>query len=269
MRRNLPRAAQKSGFKNTRSKFVFTILNYLPQMGTSVEDQKIVWHATSSEIWVTITVIFSGFCPTEPYDFLASTQKRGATRYQRKSGYDIAAACQRQRNFNYQISLPHFTSPKFLAEAVNRYHRFIFLKQVYHNEFLVPCYDFDIVWHTHIAHPSIYMSDCTRLLNQLLKHDDSLGDRSMGSKLLKGEAVTKKLWAYHFPSDGFWRRGSMYRTHDAPGFLGFENQDLSNITYGNIHIPSITLKDIPVQREQLRLKLAYGSKKVRVEFLAE
>ena len=54
----------------------------------------------------------------------------------------------------------------------------------------------------------------------------------------------------------------MFRGHTAPVFLGFENQDLSNITYGDIHIPSITLKDIPVQREQLRLKLSYGSKKV-------
>lgn len=46
------------------------------------------------------------------------------------------------------------------------------------------------------------------------------------------------------------------------GFLGFDNQDLSNITYGDVLIPSITLKDIPVQREQLKMKLSYGSKKV-------
>jgi hypothetical protein len=54
----------------------------------------------------------------------------------------------------------------------------------------------------------------------------------------------------------------MYRGHVAPSFLGFENQDNSTITYGHIHIPSISLKEIPVQREQLRLKLSYGGKKI-------
>ena len=45
---------------------------------------------------------------------------------------------------------------------------------------------------------------------------------------------------------------TIYRNHNAPAFLGFENQDLSNIAYGDIHVPSIALKEIPVQREQLR-----------------
>lgn len=50
--------------------------------------------------------------------------------------------------------------------------------------------------------------------------------------------------------------------HVAPVFLGFECQDNNQVTYGHIHIPSISLKEIPVQREQLRLKLSYGSKKI-------
>lgn len=54
----------------------------------------------------------------------------------------------------------------------------------------------------------------------------------------------------------------MFRGHNAPAFLGFESQDLACISYGDIHVPSISLKDIPVQREQLRLKLCYGNKKV-------
>ena len=54
----------------------------------------------------------------------------------------------------------------------------------------------------------------------------------------------------------------VFRGHNAPSFMGFENQDLSHVAYGEIHVPSIALKDIPVQREQLRLKLCYGTKKV-------
>ena len=37
-----------------------------------------------------------------------------------------------------------------------------------------------------------------------------------------------------------------------------QSQDSAAITYGHIHVPSIALKEIPVQREQLRLKLTYG-----------
>lgn len=138
---------------------------------------------------------------------------------------------------------------------------FLLLKQTYSDQFFTPCYDFDLVWHTHQIHPEAYLRDCTAIFGKTLKHDDSVNDRSKNSKLLKGEAATKKAWSAHF-KEGFWRRGCMYRGHLSPVFLGFENQDTSILTYGHIHIPSISLKEIPVQREQLRLKLSYGNKKV-------
>lgn len=43
-----------------------------------------------------------------------------------------------------------------------------------------------------------------------MKHDDSVNDRTKNSKLLKGEALTKRIWNAHF-KEGFWRRGCMYR----------------------------------------------------------
>uniref|UniRef100_A0A0R3S2L9 VWFD domain-containing protein n=1 Tax=Elaeophora elaphi TaxID=1147741 RepID=A0A0R3S2L9_9BILA len=204
--------------------------------------------------------IWQSFCGDEPYDFLSS-KVNSHEPYQSRSSYDIAAAAQRQRNFNYQISLPHYTSPKFISDAVERYLNFLLLKQTYTDQFLTPCYDFDIVWHTHQVHPHCYLRDCTAIFGWLMKHDDTVNDRNKNSKLLKGEAMTKRLWAAHFQT-GFWRRGSMYRGHPAPSFLGFETQELSSINYGQMHIPSITLREIPLQREQVRLKLLYGNKKV-------
>jgi hypothetical protein len=62
-------------------------------------------------------------CGTEPYDFVASGQQNVHTTYKQRCSYDITAAVQRQRNFNYQVSLPHYTSPKYLNEAVNRWGR--------------------------------------------------------------------------------------------------------------------------------------------------
>ncbi len=205
---------------------------------------------------------WQGFCPKEPYDFVASSQIGAALAYVPMSSYDVAAAAHRQSGFNYQISLPHFTSPKFLLEAVTRYQRFLLLKQTYPREFLTPTHDFDLVWHSLQVHPKVYAADCIRLLGQILKHDDDINDRTPGSKLLTREAITRKLWLHHFPSDHYWRRGCMYRGHAAPRLLDFENQDLSHFTYGNIHIGSITLKEIPAQRKQLWLKLVYDSAKI-------
>jgi len=208
------------------------------------------------------------------------------TNYVQKSAYDLIGAVLRQQNFNYQISLPHYTSPKFISEAVHRYYKFLFLKIHYPDQFLTPCYDFDLVWHSHQVkhliskcnvwttcklktnlqvHPIIYSQDTQRLLGKMLKHDDSVGDRSAHSKLLRGEALTKWLWQHHFGTDQFWRRGSMYRGHEAPQLIGFAHQHLSDASYGHVRIPCITLKDIPVQRDNLKLKLSYGSKKVIID----
>lgn len=171
---------------------------------------------------------WNNFCPNEPYDFLNSNAqlKTQQTSYIQKSTYDIAAAVQRQRNFNYQvgcfncsklftfiffqISLPHFTAPKFLKDAIDRYVNFLMLKQTYHDYFLTPCYDFDLCWHTHQVHPLSYQRDCIAIFGCMLRHDDSVNDRSENSKLMKGESVTKKVWTTHF-KEGFFRRGCMYR----------------------------------------------------------
>lgn len=46
--------------------------------------------------------IWQSFCGDEPYDFLNS-KVNSHQPYQSRSSYDIAAAAQRQRNFNYQV----------------------------------------------------------------------------------------------------------------------------------------------------------------------
>lgn len=58
------------------------------------------------------------FCD-EPYDFLNT--KKPTDSYVQKSTYDIGEAITRQRNFNYQIGLPHYTALKFLGDAIDRY----------------------------------------------------------------------------------------------------------------------------------------------------
>ena len=42
-------------------------------------------------------------------------------KYEQKSGYNLMAAAKRQRQFYYNVSLPHYSTQKFLTEAIDRY----------------------------------------------------------------------------------------------------------------------------------------------------
>ena len=44
------------------------------------------------------------------------------------------------------------------------------------------------------VHPLQYATDCEAILGYMLPHDDSVNDRSEGSKLNNAHAITVKLW---------------------------------------------------------------------------
>ena len=98
--------------------------------------------------------------------------------------YDIKSAALRQGSFYYQVSLDHFRNPKFLDDALTRYKMFLYLKQKYPDQFLVPCYDNDLIWHTHQVSTLHYAKDTIGILGKILPHDDSVNERSKGSKFL-------------------------------------------------------------------------------------
>ncbi len=124
--------------------------------------------------------------------------------------YNIAAAAQRQGVFYYQVSLDHYRDAKFLYDAILRYKMYLHLKRLNKDTFLVPCYDMDLIWHTHQVHPVIYQRETTQVLGFVLKHDDSVNDRSAGSKLNNADEVTRRLWQNLFKVP-FARPGSMFR----------------------------------------------------------
>merc|ERR1719410_325670 len=126
--------------------------------------------------------------------------------------YDIAAACERQMDFHYQVAiLPHYRDPKFLHKAASRYIMFFLeLKRRRPTGFWVPTYDLDAVWHTHMLHPLDYISDTRRLCGQVLKHDDSVNDRSDGAQLLQSWEATRNAWKAEFGQEPF-KAGGMWR----------------------------------------------------------
>lgn len=75
----------------------------------TVVDHKLLSSEEIQERYESSVKAWQDFCGQEPYDFLASSQKRNTAgeTYTQVSSYDIWAAVQRQRNFNYQVSLSY------------------------------------------------------------------------------------------------------------------------------------------------------------------
>ncbi|XP_061178879.1 uncharacterized protein LOC133187497 [Saccostrea echinata] len=124
--------------------------------------------------------------------------------------YDLEAAISRQSCFYYNVSLPHYRDRKFLTLSVQRYQKFLFLRKNSYKLFIVPCYDQDLIWHTHQLHPLAYKDDTTRLLGKVLVHDDTTVDRSPDSKLTLSTIDTRRLWREMYQED-FNTPGAMYR----------------------------------------------------------
>lgn len=74
---------------------------------------------------------------------------------------------------------------------------------------MVPCYDFDLIWHAHQLHPVNYKQTTTKWLGRMLNHDDSVTDRTPGSKLSDSAIKTRDIW--FFERSSFDKAGAMYR----------------------------------------------------------
>lgn len=79
--------------------------------------------------------------------------------------------------------------------------------------FLVPTYDQDLMWHAHMSHPLAYAADCFRICGRPIDHDDSVTDRSVGSRLATGASATEELWARAYPGETWRKQGGMFRGH--------------------------------------------------------
>ena len=100
---------------------------------------------------------------------------------------------------------------------------YLYLKKQHPETFLVPCYDMDLIWHTHQVNTIDYGRETSEILGFILKHDDSVNDRSEGSKLNNADEVTRKLWRETFQVS-FPRPGSMFRGNPPYGKLNALNE---------------------------------------------
>ena len=108
-----------------------------------------------------------------------------------------------------KVRWKQYGEPKFIKLAVERYRMMLTLKKTYPKLFVVPTYDMDIIWHTHLGFTRAYEKDCERIVGWILTHDDTVNDRSEGSKLNTCADHTVRLWSKEYATS--WRRkGGMY-----------------------------------------------------------
>jgi hypothetical protein len=149
------------------------------------------------------------------------------------SGFDLLASTARQATFLWQVSGPRFADHEFLQDGVGNYYKFLQLRKRASNkqQVIVPTYQIDLMWHTHIlTHLGHYYDDCRAIMGDTLHHDDSLNDRTEGGTLDRAFQVTKALWEEQYGEE-YSVVGGMYRGEPPQEFFtakwGQGQQDVS------------------------------------------
>ena len=131
------------------------------------------------------------------YEYLKNNSigdKRAFESFESKIEYDLCEASERQKSFYYQVSLEHYKNKDFLAIGLERYKKFLYLKKLNPDAYVVPCYAIDIIWHSHQLNPKAYYNDTKSVLGKIFPHDDTINDRSPDSKLSVSNEKTRELW---------------------------------------------------------------------------
>lgn len=123
----------------------------------------------------------------------------------------------------FKVQRSWFKDDEFLQEAVQRYRAYLYMMQQALQSrkeddpqvFLVPTFDIDLIWHTHMLHPSTYARETTNLMKRVLDHDDTDTDRGAGKKLNTGFIDSCNRWWTTFGTV-YERAGAMYRGPDPP-----------------------------------------------------
>jgi hypothetical protein len=155
--------------------------------------------------------------------FFFAEQQASATRGKADPlcGFDLLSSTERQATFLWQVSGERFQDDDFLEEGVDNYTKFLKLKQKASDEriILVPTYQIDLLWHTHILSSiTNYNNDCKAIMGGTLHHDDSLTDRSDGGVLDVAYTSTKNLWKDEYGCD-YVICGGMYRGEPPKAFF--------------------------------------------------
>ncbi|KAH9508161.1 Glycine-rich domain-containing protein 1 [Bulinus truncatus] len=173
--------------------------------------------------------------------------------------YDIIEAARTYRKeFGYKDKL-------FLSSSLTRYKKFLQLKIERPKMFIVPCYDIDLLWHTHQLHPLAYKMDTENMYGKIFNHDDSVTDRSEGSKLYTADLATREAWKEVY-GENFAQYGAMYRGENPMGKLlnmTAEEISLLRTRSAQITFEKVEIKTAPriAGKPKLKISTAANTKK--------
>ena len=157
--------------------------------------------------------------------------------------HNLVNACLRQRLFIYQVSLPHYRDKTFLITAFQRYLTLLKLKRDHPKKQMLPCYDIEFMWYTHLMHSKEYKEDTEDIFGEMLDHDDSVSDRTSISKLKRLSFETEKLWMTE--DESFAVSGGMFRG-EPPMNTRDENETNKN-NYKGLANRTYTLQLLDIQ----------------------
>lgn len=134
-------------------------------------------------------------------------------RFHSKFSLNFHEECRKQKNFFYQVSLPHFKCSKFIQNSLDKYKKFLLLMKNYSDKQLVPCYAINVIWCAHKLNPSVFYSDMKKILSSKSKIFLNCFDQLMT------DSSTCELWSQVY-NEEMACFGSVYRGMD-PAELNF------------------------------------------------
>jgi len=140
---------------------------------------------------------------------MIKTEKASSGRLGKLDKFDLIASTQRQAGFLWQVSGISYQDESFLKQAVCKYYQF--LKLPTSTTPLIPTFQIDLMWHTHILFSiEKYNADCVKIRFHKLDHDDSLSDRTPGGVLDVAYKETERKWKAVYNED-YAVIGGMYQ----------------------------------------------------------
>ena len=110
-------------------------------------------------------------------------------------GFDLLGSTRRQGTFLWHVSAPCFQDDAFLKQGVEQYFKFLTLKRENGDLPLVPTFQIDLMWHTHMLGSLVkYNRDCLDVRGERFHHDDSFDDRTPDAPLDRAFKATAALW---------------------------------------------------------------------------
>ena len=242
---------------------------------SSSSSDRIVHCGTETEGQIT-RALWSDLYPDKPFFLHEDNAKKGEEETPKRNhseefldGFDLRGSTDRQSTFLWQVSGPLFSDDRFLKDGVDRYHKFILLRRQANDKnknmnnaiaIVVPTYQIDLMWHTHmLSSLALYHRDCRSLLGDgsSLNHDDGLNDRSEGGALDVAFNETKALWQTTY-SQEYAVCGGMYRGEPPREYFSptWNSHDLSPFGTGD-HRPLVGIhgaKSIsPMENEETQI----------------